>query len=377
MSGPPVEIEVARSGGALFAARVSEGQVTDLWAERDGDTLTEGAVVCGRIGKRLPGGKGAWVDIGLGRSAPMEASSGHGEGTLVPVQLLASRRAAREGKAPAVSPDIALPGRFLIHRPLGSGLSFSRRLKGEARAPWPSVLGGQPGGWLVRSAAAFAPASAPPGAVEAEAGFLARAGTGLAERAATARPGGGLIPPPAVWQRLLCDLPDPVAIRADTPDLHAQISKWLRQAAPDLEDRLVSAPASALLSLLDDPEVLVSPSVALDGGGTLWIEPTRALTAVDIDAPRGAAPTEANIQAARLLARLIRLRNLGGLFAVDFLRMGRPADRAAVLAALRDGLEESPAQHQFARQISPIGPYLFSRQRRGSPVADVMEEGAA
>lgn len=367
MSGQSAELEVALSGGVLFAARVQAGEVRDLWAQRADDPLVEGTVLLGKLSKRLPGGQGAWADIGLGQSAPLAAPGKAREGTLAPMQLLGAASAYRQGKMPPLSLDIAIPGRLLVHRPFGEGISFSRRLSDAQRRPWPKALDGLPGAWLVRAAAAEAEHNE----VTREAAQLANLSGEIAKSQAGAGPGAVLLPGPAVWQRAILDCPDAATLRVEPKSLLPTVRAWAAAFAPGLT--IEAAPARALTALIDDPAILLSPAIALPGGGTMWIEHTRALTAVDIDAPMNARPREVNHAAARLLARLIRLRNLGGQFAVDFLRMGRRGDADAVLQALRDGLAASPAQHHFAPAVSAIGPYLFSRERRGTPVADIID----
>lgn len=368
MTARQTDIEIVQSDGVLYAARVQNKIVRDLSAQRVGDTLVEGAVLLGRLSKRLSGGQGAWVDIGQGQSAPLAAPGDAREGALVPVQLLGSRRAARGGKLPSLTLDIALPGRFLVYRPFGAGLSYSRRLLKAQRQSWPEALSGwSEGGWLVRSAVADAPIET----VLAEAAHLVTQAEKLSANQPNARLGDVLLDGPTVWQRAVMDETGPVAVRCADPVLKPQITAWLATATPDLPPLVGSV--QTLMALIDDIGTLLAPGIPLEGGGTLWIEQTRALTAVDIDAPMGANPAVINKLAAQALARHIRLRNLGGLFAVDFLRMGNAGDKKNTLTSLQTALSQSVAQHQFSPDMSPIGPYLFSRERRGTPIADAID----
>ncbi|HJS32726.1 MAG TPA: ribonuclease E/G, partial [Alphaproteobacteria bacterium] len=78
--------------------------------------------------------------------------------------------------------------------------------------------------------------------------------------------------------------------------------------------------------------------VALPSGGRIIVEPTAALVAIDVDA--GAASTAAggavsvNVEAAAVLALQVRLRDLCGLIAIDFIRMRRRGEQLRVLDAL-------------------------------------------
>ncbi|MBX3484765.1 ribonuclease E/G [Phenylobacterium sp.] len=111
----------------------------------------------------------------------------------------------------------------------------------------------------------------------------------------------------------------------------------------------------------------------LPGGGTLAVEPTRALTAVDVDlgerkgADAKRAARQANLAALAQAARLLRLKSLGGLVVLDL--VGRGHDGAALLAAAR--LAFSPENPGVA--IGPVGRFgtmELSIPRRTRPLAE-------
>ena len=117
-------------------------------------------------------------------------------------------------------------------------------------------------------------------------------------------------------------------------------------SAPALEARLrAAAPGVELLGGDDAREAADEAEDAalaighpLAGGITLYVEPTRALTAVDIDwsgraNPSAAAAHRANLEALGAAARLLRLKAIGGAVAIDLI--GFPRDREAVQAAAR------------------------------------------
>jgi Ribonuclease G/E len=121
----------------------------------------------------------------------------------------------------------------------------------------------------------------------------------------------------------------------------------LLEAAPSLEDRLRGfAPGAEIRiggiarSMADGAqEEALATIFPLPGGGSLAIEPTRALTAVDVDL--GAAPSSeakratraANLAALAVAARVLRLKGLGGLIVVDL--VGKGHDAPALLSAAR------------------------------------------
>jgi Ribonuclease G/E len=113
--------------------------------------------------------------------------------------------------------------------------------------------------------------------------------------------------------------------------------------------------------LIDEAiEAALSPSASISGGGSLTIEPTAALTAIDVDAGgrKGADPErlalELNLAAAAEAMSQLRLRNLGGVAAIDFVAMRSAKARAAIIDAIR-----------AAGKMDPWGPIIAPMSRFG------------
>ena len=139
-------------------------------------------------------------------------------------------------------------------------------------------------------------------------------------------------------------------------------------AVPDLAPR-IGAGAAPLGDALD---TLLTPAVPLPSGGSITIEATRALTAIDVDGGRAPDHVRANREAAVEIARQLRLRNIGGTVVVDFISMRRGGDRAALLNAFRGALADDPLRVQLSESLSPLGLAELARERRGQALADVV-----
>ena len=158
--------------------------------------------------------------------------------------------------------------------------------------------------------------------------------------------------------RLLAEAPSPAeALKALARDAELVSGRAARDAADEAE-------AEALAQ--------VHP---LPGGGSLAIEPTRALTAVDIDlgerkgADAKRVTRQANLAALALAARLLRLKSLGGIVVVDL--VGRGHDAKALLAAARVAF--APDNPGVA--IEPVGRFgtmELSLPRRTRPVSEML-----
>jgi Ribonuclease G/E len=146
-----------------------------------------------------------------------------------------------------------------------------------------------------------------------------------------------------------------------------------RRATPELRERLDAAFEAAL-----------TRQVPLVGGGALIVEPTAALVAIDVDAGERAGAADAerfalalNVEAAGEAMRQLRLRNLGGIVAIDFVSMRGREGREATLAALRAAAKDDPWGVQIAL-MSRFGVVELSRGQLQRPLAEALcdEEGA-
>ena len=136
-----------------------------------------------------------------------------------------------------------------------------------------------------------------------------------------------------------------------------------------------ATPLFELAGVADQLDHALAPAVQLAGGARLVFEPVRTLTAVDVDmgaaAERQGDPHTVNLEAATVLARHLRLRNLGGLVIVDFLNVKGDDKGAALADALRQAVASDPAE------VALVGPSRFgvielARERRGQPLATVL-----
>jgi Ribonuclease G/E len=160
-------------------------------------------------------------------------------------------------------------------------------------------------------------------------------------------------------------------------------------AAPDLESELRAYAREAEIitgraarEAADEAEAEALETVhPLPGGGTLAVEPTRALTACDVDlgerkgADAKRVTRQANLAALGVAARLLRLKGLGGIVVIDL--VGRGHDGQALLAAARAAF--APDNPGVA--IGPVGRFgtmELSLPRRVRPLAEALtrEDGA-
>ena len=127
-------------------------------------------------------------------------------------------------------------------------------------------------------------------------------------------------------------------------------------------------------SVEDQIESIYQPQVNLASGGSIVIDPTEALVAIDVNSgstSKGknfeASIYQANMEAASELARQLRLRDLGGLIVVDFIDMRNKKHVMAVERQVKTSMKRDKAKVDFSR-ISKFGLMQISRQKLGAPI---------
>ena len=127
-------------------------------------------------------------------------------------------------------------------------------------------------------------------------------------------------------------------------------------------------------------EQIQSREVSLPSGGQLVIDPTEALTAIDINSGRSGGKTNfedmayrTNMEAARMIPLQLRLRDIGGQIVADFIEMRDKSHWREVEKTLRAGMKEDRARYDVGK-IGPFGMLEIVRQRLGSSAISISTE---
>ncbi|HTI86807.1 MAG TPA: Rne/Rng family ribonuclease [Alphaproteobacteria bacterium] len=373
------EILVSVSPGETRIACLEHGRATELHRFLHGRSTTVGNIYLGRITRVVPGMGAAFVEFGAPKAGflPLPAESAaraalH-EGARVLIQVL---REPERGKGAQVSTTIRLAGHLLVYVPTGDGPHVSRRIGDEREiARLVDVVRGitAPGeGWIVRTNAT----GATPEEFAREAATLRSLWTDIQARASRGSPPAVVHAEPSPVVRILRDKVSPEVrrIAVDDGEAYTEAATFLKTYRPELVSALVSHRGGVPLFELDGVEVefdaVRQRRVALPSGGTLAIERTEALWAIDVNTARNVSGASAqatilatNLEAATEIARQIRLRDLGGLIVVDFVHMDDdPVGRNEVLDTLRRAMVDDPSPARMAG-FSELGLIEMSRRR--------------
>lgn len=369
-----------------IAALSENGRVVEFFVNR-GELLL-GDIYTACVENILPGIDAAFVNLGKDKMGFLHANDVPGQGPLkerlVPKQklLVQITKEPTGHKGPRVSTSISLPGRFLVLVPEERSVSISRRISdARERARLKSVvtLMKPPGvGLIIRTEAK--------GQGEAE---LFEDFEILWDRwQSIVSNGEASIGPTLVYRdqdllyRVIRDAysNDINEIIVDSEDgcgrALSYISGWNTRGTEVLA-HLSPEPLLLARGIDKEIETALCEKVELPSGGHLNIQPTEALTVIDVNSGRfTSSRTQAetvrktNLEAAQEISRQLRLRNIGGMVIVDFIDMESRRDQQLVLEAFQRALEDDRAKPQIG-QLSDLGLVELTRRRQGQSLREL------
>jgi ribonuclease E len=162
-------------------------------------------------------------------------------------------------------------------------------------------------------------------------------------------------------------------ILVDTDDIYEQARQFMAHVMPDNVTRVKrykdDVPLFSRFQIEHQIETAYSRQVPLPSGGSIVVDHTEALVAVDVNSARATkgsdieeTATRTNLEAADEVARQLRLRDLGGLIVIDFIDMEDAKNQRQVENRLKDALHYDRARVQMGK-ISRFGLMELSRQR--------------
>ncbi len=164
-------------------------------------------------------------------------------------------------------------------------------------------------------------------------------------------------------------------ILVDSQNVYDEVLHYIRQVRPEFESKIhlySSAGGVPLFSKFQIESQIDSAyqrEVRLPSGGAIVIDPTEALTSIDVNsakATRGGdieeTALQTNIEAAEEIARQLRLRDIGGLVVIDFIDMTPLKNQREIENRMHEAVRQDRARIQFSR-ISRFGLLEMSRQR--------------
>jgi ribonuclease E len=280
-------------------------------------------------------------------------------------------------KGARITSHIALPGRFLVFMPTVNHVGVSRKISSdEERLRLKRILisekGTATGGFIVRTAADGASEDD----LRADIRFLISLWTEIKQRSDNAKAPALIYHDLNLVERILRDqVSDNFStIWVDTEAEYERIVRFLERFQPSLVRRVKlytkETPLFEQFGIQDEISKALKSKVWLKSGGSIVINQTEALVAIDINTGKYVGKTarledtilKTNLDAIPEIVRQIRLRDLGGIIVIDFIDMDERKNRNKVMQALEDELKFDRAPSKVL-QFNDFGLVAITRKR--------------
>jgi len=392
--------------GATQIAVLQGRALIEFYVSRPADDVSEihGNVYLGKVQNVLPGMEAAFVDI----STPKNAVLYRGDVIFDKDDVDSSRGAPRiehvlknrqtimcqvtknpiAHKGARLTQEVSLPGRFVVLVPNSNTYGISKRLPDKERKRLRQILdSAKPSqhGVIVRTAAENMTAEE----IERDVARLVKQWNDIEALAKSAKSPSLLYREPEMAVRVIREefSKEYRSVVIDDRTLYDEINEYVSSITPALADRVdYHDPKAESLPLFEKYHVHEQLIKALDrkvwlpSGGSLIIEHTEALTVIDVNTGKNVGSSNLeetvyrnNLEAAKEVARQLRLRDIGGIIVIDFVDMDIRKNREDVMRTFRDALAQDKTRTQ-AFDISDLGLIQMTRKRIGEGLLESFAE---
>ena len=279
-------------------------------------------------------------------------------------------------KGPTLSTYISVPGRYLVLMPSLGRVGVSRKIEDERvrrklRGTMRELNPPEGLGFIVRTAGQDRTKKE----LSRDLAYLVRLWKVLVRRIKKSEGPMSIYEDSDMIIRTIRDIfsSDVDAIYIDEENAYERAREFLQQVMPRYADRLHhyqdQEPLYHKYELETEINQIHKRAVPLKAGGSIVIDPTEALVAIDVNSGNFRTDDSAeetayqlNLTAAREIARQLRLRDLGGVIVNDFIDMRKEKHRRGLERTLREAMKRDRARHKILR-ISPFGLIEMTRQR--------------
>jgi len=375
-------------------AILEDDKLVELQVERSDTERMVGDIYKGTIKTVLPGMQAAFIDIGMAKAAYLHSSdigteygrrfdSDEGEEEEAPAEIIRKRR--RQGiesvlkknqeilvqiikepistKGPRISTDISIPGRYVVLVPDDDHIRISKRISnwGEKKRLRKTLAPLRPEGFglIARTEAEGHSESE----FRSDVKRLLKLWGKLKKKADQSRPPVLIHKEAELIVSMIRDIltDDVERVMVDNKADYKKIVSFARQVAPDLRGRVElykgQHPLFDLYNLEPEIEKMLERKVWIKKGAYLVIDQTEAMVTIDVNTGRFVGSTDqestifqTNVQAAREIARQIRLRDIGGLIICDFIDMYNRENRRKLYEEFKSCFKNDRAK----RAINPV-----------------------
>jgi ribonuclease G len=403
-------------------ALVEDGNLVELFIERQGASDSSGNIYKGRVQRVLPGMQAAFVDIGLTQAAflyvndirndPIDDLENAFTQKREESELVAVKKAESGGrsdknatsisdlitegqeilvqvakspigtKGARITTHTSLPGRFLVLMPTSKHIGVSRRIEDDLersrlKEMVSELRNGEQLGYIVRTAAEGMEREK----LQQEMVFLKNLWEGI-QRKYQSAPAPCLIHQELdISLRAVRDLlvHEAEKLVIDSRNGCQEILSFLDTFMPKLKDSVElyegGEPIFDAFNLEGDIYRALKRKIWLKSGGYIVLEHTEALMAIDVNTGRYVGKhnleetiLKTNLEAVKEIAYQIRLRDVGGIIIIDFIDMEKKANQEKVFNALVEAFSKDRSKTHIL-PISELGLIQMTRKRIRQPLS--------
>jgi ribonuclease G len=407
------EILINSTSKETRVAILEDDQLVELLVDRPDVRRLVGDIFLGRVDAVLPGIQAAFVDIGTEKSAFLHASdlvydedesepedpeerddeedeagarrSSRSKVAPPPIQDILKKgqelivqvtKEAISTKGPRVTAQVSLAGRFLVYMPHAARVGVSRKIGERAerqrlRELVQGVLPEKSGGVIVRTVGEDVTRET----FQRELQTLIGQWKKIKRKSTFVRAPALIHRETSLTRGIVRDVFSTKIenVQVDSRQVFNEIVEYLKGVAPDLVERVKlyegNVPLFDKAKIETEIRDLFKRRCDLPSGGYLIVEPTEALVSIDVNSGRFTGKKDpektilrTNLEAAREVARQLRLRDVGGIIVCDFIDMESRGNRDKVLQELRTHLGRDRARTK-AFAVSELGLVEMTRQR--------------
>ena len=415
-----IELVINSTPSGVDIALLNDGELVELHKEHGSTKFAVGDIYLGKVRRLVPNLNAAFVDVGYEKDAflhyldlgpqfssfnqytkrvlqgkqnspdlndfpslPDINKKGKVKDVLSGSQQILVQVAKEpiSAKGPRLTAEITLPGRYVVLVPFSNKISLSTRIKEEKERERLKrlMLSIKPPnfGVIVRTVAENKKVAE----LDADLRDLVDRWNQLYKNLKTAKPPKRVLGELDKTSTILRDLLNPnfSAIHVNDENLGVEIRKFIKTISPDKE---------SIVKYHNVPDVFESfhihrqikatfgKQVNLKSGAYLIIEHTEAMHVIDVNSGsrKGMKNQEenaltTNLECAKEIARILRLRDMGGIICIDFIDMNEKSNQKALFEALKEALKDDKAKHNVLPP-SRFGVIEITRQRV-RPVTDI------
>src|SRR5574344_665941 len=369
-------------------AALMEGKKVQEFYVNKGEVLL-GDIYLATVENILPSIEAAFVNVGTDKMGFLHAQDVMGKGTLKeklsPKQKLVVQvvKEPTGHKGPRATTEVSLPGRFLVLIPNETGINVSKKITAQKeRARLKSIVSlikpvGV--GVIVRTEAEGQSESD----IQEDLELLLEKWNSIITTSETVDAPNLIYRDQDLLYRVIREAcsEDVNEIIVDTPFAFHRVQNLLSNWNMGKDIKVTSykgtEPLLVASGIQNEIKQALQTKVNMPSGGYLYIQPTEALTVIDVNSGKFTSSAtqdetilQTNREAVQEIARQLRLRNIGGMIIVDFIDMNSRIDKLAMLEEFELAIEKDKSKPQIG-QLSDLGLVELTRHRQGQSISEI------